>query len=217
MELADQRKAVEEQHARVSQVEQTIAEQRDFLLSFYQNIIPPEPTMADFPNDPVGYMYATDEWKAKMRDLNALSDHVMTQKRQSMAETEQQRAKRLQDEQTKLVQIMPELKDPAKFEALKQDILTLGVENYRLTRQELESIDDARYIPILKDAIAYRKLIAKRAETQKQVQGKPGFVPSGRRLDPKALKTREVQQRATQLRKTGSLEAGVAALMDLDL
>jgi len=217
MELSEQRKAVEERTARVSQVEQSIAEQRDFLLSFYQNIVPPEPTMADFPNDPVGYMYATDEWKARMRDLNQLSDYVKGQKSQQQVETQTQQAQRLEKEQVRLVELMPELKDPAKFEALKQDIMTYGVKNYGLTAEELASIDDARYIPILKKAIAYDKLVAKRAETQKQVEAKPRLVPSGRRLDPKALKSRDAQQRATQLRRTGSLDAGIAALMDLDL
>lgn len=217
MELSEQRKAFEEKAARVSQVEQSIVEQRDFLLSFYQNIIPPEPTMADYPNDPVGYMYATDEWKVRMRDLNQLSDYVKGQNAQKQSETREQQAQRLASEQAKLVQRLPELKDPAKFKAMSEDFLTYAVKGYDLTADELGAIDDSRYIHILRDAVAYRKLVAKRAETHKQVEAKPRLVPSGRRLDPKALKTRDAQQRASTLRRTGSLDAGIAALMDLDL
>ena len=217
MQESEQAKAVEERYARVETVEKSLAEQRDFLMGLYQSIIPPEPTMAEYPNDPIGYMYASEEYKVKMRDLNALSEQVNAGRQKQAQETAAQKQERLASEQTKLVQLMPELKDPAKFEALKQDIMTYGVKNFGLTPEELGSIEDARYIPILKKAIAYDKLVAKRAETQKTVNDKPRLVQSGRRLDPKALKTRDAQQRAVQLRKTGSLEAGIAALMDLDL
>jgi hypothetical protein len=36
-------------------------------------------------------------------------------------------------------------------------------------------------------------------------------------MDPKAKTSREAQQRAENLRKSGSFDAGVASLMDLNL
>ena len=48
------------------------------------------------------------------------------------------------------------------------------------------------------------------------MQSKP-VLTSKRRMDPKEKSSRESQARNDQLRKTGSFDAGVSALMDLDL
>lgn len=217
MELAEQRKAFEERHARVEHVEQTLAEQRDFLINLYQSVIPQEPSIQEFDADPLGYMRAKAEYDARIAHLNALSEQINGAKARQQFETQQEAQARLQEERKRLLEAMPDLKDPARYNAVSNDIAKYGVETYRLTNDELGSLSDHRYVQILRDAVAYRKLLAKRSETQKTVNDKPRLVQSGRRLDPKALKTRDAQQRATQLRKTGSLDAGIAALMDLDL
>ncbi len=217
MELSEQRKAFEARESNLSNVEQTLAQQRDFLVSLYQNIIPQEPSISEFDADPLGYMRAKAEYDARVAQLNDIANADMQEKARRQQIGAHNSQIRLAEERERLFQIMPDLKDPARFDAVTRDIAKYGAETYRLTNDELASLADHRFVHVLRDAVSYRKILAKRSETQKTVNDKPRLVQSGRRLDPKAMKSRDVQQRASTLRKTGTLDAGIAALMDLDL
>jgi hypothetical protein len=78
-----------------------------------------------------------------------------------------------------------------------------------------DSIDHRLY-PIFRDLAAYRRARKNLPTIKKDVQSKP-VLTGKKRMDPKAKSSRESQARNEQLRKTGSFEAGVGALMDLDL
>ena len=49
------------------------------------------------------------------------------------------------------------------------------------------------------------------------MQNKPPVMTGGKRMDPKAKISRDAQARTERLRKSGSLEDGIAALLDLNL
>jgi 5-formaminoimidazole-4-carboxamide-1-beta-D-ribofuranosyl 5'-monophosphate synthetase len=68
---------------------------------------------------------------------------------------------------------------------------------------------------ILRDAMRYRKALAKAPEVNRQVQAKPAMAKGGKRADPNARVSSDQRARSERLRKDGSLENGVARLMDL--
>jgi hypothetical protein len=75
---------------------------------------------------------------------------------------------------------------------------------------------DHRVYRIFRDLTAYRKARNRIPAVKENIQSKP-VLTGKRRMDPKEKSSRERQARNEQLRKTGSFDAGVGALMDLDL
>jgi hypothetical protein len=65
--------------------------------------------------------------------------------------------------------------------------------------------------------VKFHKALNKAPQVKQEVEKKPQMISGSRRMDPKAKTSREAQQRAENLRKSGSFDAGVAALMDLNL
>jgi uncharacterized protein YigE (DUF2233 family) len=69
---------------------------------------------------------------------------------------------------------------------------------------------------VYRDLAAYRRARKNLPAVKQAVQSKP-VLTGKKRMDPKAKSSRESQARGEHLRKTGDFDAGVSALMDLDL
>jgi hypothetical protein len=68
---------------------------------------------------------------------------------------------------------------------------------------------------VLRDAVRYRKALAKAPQVEKQVKAKPVVPIGGRRADPNARVSAQKQARSERLRSSGSIEDGIAAILDL--
>lgn len=123
----------------------------------------------------------------------------------------------VQQEQPKLMQLVPELADPAKRDATIKSISNylhgLGVDDATIA-----AIDNCQPIPmgavaisIINDAAKYRALVNAKTSKSKLVQSAPPVAKPGAAQTQTAQA--EKQQRTMQrLRKTGTLEAAAAAL-----
>jgi hypothetical protein len=219
-ELAEERKALATQKTEVEQHARTLQEQRDLILQVAQKFIPqpPDPSMMDdkSPNfDPVGYWRLKDDYERKVGELTQLQQ--ASQATQARATEEQKRQqKELREREAKLLlDAMPELKKPevyGKFWAEAVD--TMG--EYGFSAEELDGAIDHRLYRVYRDLAAYRRARKSLPTVKQAVQSKP-VLTGKKRMDPKAKSSREQQARAQQLRQTGDFDAGVNALMDLDL
>jgi hypothetical protein len=90
-------------------------------------------------------------------------------------------------------------------------------EKYGIPAEELSEAFDHRYYLIMRDLVRMHDANAKAPAVKEALQQKPALIKGGKRVDPKAQNTRSAQQRTEALRKTGSFDAGVAALMDFNL
>lgn len=206
-----------ERTKRVEQAEQTIAQNRDFLLAVYERVMPqaPDPSMID--SDPIGYMQAKENYALEVERFNQLRAMQAQEAQERQAQTQEQVKAQIERERDALFNAVPELKAPGKLEAF-QSTLVDNAKLYGVTPEEVNSIADHRQLIILRDAIAYRKLKADAAQKAKAAtEGKPKVLVGGKRMDPNTKISREKQVRSERLRKTGDLDAGIAALMDLDL
>ena len=208
-EVAESRNAIDS-------ARQTLAEQRDILVAIMQQNLPqqPDPSMLD--TDPIGYFRAKEDYDRKAAEFNQLHAMRAQELQRQQQDLEQRRQQLRASETERMIQWMPELKDPAKRQAFAQEAVSYG-EQFGITAEDIGQIEDARMLAVLRDAIAYRKLKASTPKVQKAMEGKPRILPGTKRADPKAGARREAEVRKEALRKTGTLEAGVAALMDLDL
>lgn len=218
-----------EREKSVADAARVLAEQRDILVAMYKAkaIQPPDPSQLPSPamigEDPVGYMLAKDTYDAQMRAYEAQQREfyqLQTMRQQDMQRQQQETAaelqRRLVEETERMITFLPELKDPAKREAFARNAADYAG-TYSITPEEIAEIGDARMLAVLRDAMEYQKIKVAAKSLPKALEGKPKVLSGQRRPDPKSSSAREAETRKAALRKSGSFEAGIASLMDLDL
>jgi hypothetical protein len=219
-ELAKERETLASKASEVESTAQALKQQRDFLLQASQQFLPqpPDQSMVDqsSPNfDPIGYMRAKADYEAKVQALQQL--HQMSQAEQARMEQQQQGStqERRKQEATKLLEIMPELGKSdvyQKFWAEAVDVMA----DYGFSEEEMNNTIDHRVYKLYRDLAKYKRARNYKPAAKDSLQTKP-VLTGKKRMDPTEKVSREKQVRHEQLRKTGSFDAGVSALMDLDL
>jgi hypothetical protein len=219
-ENAKERETLASQKAEIEQNARSLQEQRDFILQVAQQYVPqpPDRSLMDqsSPNfDPLRYMALKEDYESKVGALSKLEGASKAEQERLTAQQQQQR-KDLQDAEAKrLVEIMPELKKPEVYNKFWSEAVTTMSE-YGFSVEEMNESIDHRLYPIFRDLAAYRRARKNLPAVKQAVQSKP-VLTGKKRMDPKAKSSREASARTEQLRKTGDFDAGVRALMDLDL
>jgi hypothetical protein len=202
MALAEQRKAAEADHAAVRQEREHYAA---MLGQLQQQIRQAEPQI-DWDQlkvaDPQQWMVMKLEQQDReraMAGLQAEQARIDAQMQQTRAE---QQNEVLKAEETKLLEAIPEWKDPEKAKAGKAALLQAG-QNYGYSSKELAGVTDSRAVLILKKAVAYDELMAKKANLKPDVR-----EPSTRPARPGATpqKVNGVARASQRLAKSGSVE-----------
>jgi hypothetical protein len=219
-ELAKERETLASKASEVESTAQALKQQRDFLLQASQQFLPqpPDQSMVDqsSPNfDPIGYMRAKADYEAKVQALQQL--HQMSQAEQARMEQQQQGStqERRKQEAAKLLEVMPELGKSdvyQKFWAEAVDVMA----DYGFSEEEMNNTIDHRVYKLYRDLAKYKRARNYKPAAKESLQTKP-VLTGKKRMDPQEKVSREKQVRHEQLRKTGSFDAGVSALMDLDL
>jgi hypothetical protein len=219
-EVAKERETLASQKAEVEQYARTLQAQRDFILQASQQFLPqpPDESLLDQTStsyDPLRYMAAKHDYDKKVGALTQLQQAAQAD--QARLTQEQQRAqKELRDREAKmLLDAMPELKKPEVYGKFWNEAVDTMSE-YGFSAEELDGAIDHRLYKVYRDLAAYRRARKNLPAIKKDVQSKP-VLTGKKRMDPKAKSSREAQVRKGQLSKTGSFEAGVSSLMDLDL
>ena len=142
--------------------------------------------------------------------------HVTQAEQERAANEQKQKIQELRAaEGRKLLEIMPELKKPAVYSKFWQEAVETMSE-YGFSQEELDQLVDHRFYTAMRDLAAYRRARKKLPAVRETIKSKP-MLEGKRRMDPKEKTSREAKARTEQLRQTGSFDAGVNALMDLDL
>jgi len=220
-EHAEAVKVLEARRSEVDQYAQSLNQSRDYLAWVAENVLktqhPGEPPSAT--DDPFGFQ----QWQEKAyryqqhaQAYERFKAERQAEEERKSGETRQQTIDRLAREKDALFGAVPALKDPAKGKAIVEAWQHGAEEHFGITPQEFDAIGDHRMLLVLRDALAYRRLKAKAPEVQKEVTAKPA-LKGGKRGAPREADTKQKKVRSEQLRQTGSFDAGVAALMDLDL
>ena len=219
-ENAKERETLASQKAEVEKYAQTLQQQRDFLLQASQQFLPqpPDPSLMDQSSanfDPIGYMRAKDDYERKVQALNQL--HHMSQAEQGRMTQEQQQAReQVRSREAKLLlESMPELGKPDVYKKFWSEAVDTMAE-YGFSAEELNETTDHRTYKVFRDLAAYRRARAKLPQVKETVQSKP-VLTGKKRMDSNEKVSREKSARQERLRNTGTFEAGISALMDLDL
>jgi ubiquitin len=210
-EVAEQRKAVEAEAKAVEeakQVRDTYAQRlqaiEQFLTSGEDS---PEDLAAMKENDPIGYAVKVAEMTEKKEQLTQVRAEQQRLAQQQQAERQQNMAKFVQEEATKLSQVLPEFSDPTKGEQIRNEIRNYG-KNVGFTDNELAQVYDSRHVLILHKAMMYDKLQKSKPNVNKKVAQAPKMVKSGTKVKEGSRDLRK--QQMNKLKQTGKARDAAA-------
>lgn len=148
------------------------------------------------------------EHKMRKRADNLQRIHYETQQAQ-----QEELARFVQDEQSKMLSLIPEFNDPNKASALRNDMKSyLSRQGFK--DQEINSIYDSRQVMLIRDALAYDKIRRANPKVKKKVVNAPKVVKSG---SPKTAAEQNAQLRKdklNRLKKSGGVRDAAKVFRD---
>jgi hypothetical protein len=211
-----------QQLAKVAQQAQIFQQALPLIEAFAQANAPqvPQPPVND-PSDPIGN---ADRWAAyhdavqkhqaftgQMQQIMRARDQYFAQQRQ---EAERQQQEHIRLNQQKLVEVMPDMRDDAKRAQFAGEMRKFGKDVYGFSDQEIDAIGDYRIIPVLRDAIAYRKLQATKPKVADKVKDAAPVQKPGKRTSDAEQQASAYREKMARLRKSGSVDDAAALILE---
>ena len=178
--VAEERKAVEAERQAVQEAKQMRDTYAQRLEMIEQMLQPQQEENLEYlkETDPIGYSVKVAEMVQKEKQLAA----VQAERSRIQQQQEQDRQAQMQyvvaEEMQKLSAAIPEFTDPAKGEAIRNDIRTFG-KQLGFSDHELASVYDSRAVLTLYKAMQYDKLVASKPEITKKVNQAPKVMKPG--------------------------------------
>jgi len=198
--VAEERKAVEAERQAVQEAKQmrdTYAQR----LEMIEQMLVPQQQEENLEylkeTDPIGYSVKVAEMIQRDKQLAA----VQAERHRINQQQEQDRQVQMQsvvaEEMQKLSSFIPEFTDPAKGEAIRNDIRAFG-KQIGFSDNELAAVYDSRAVLTLYKAMQYDKLVASKPAITKKVNEAPKAIKSGvsKPRDSSAEETRKLKARA---------------------
>lgn len=220
-ELAAEREQISARKSEVDQQAQSLDQLREYAAWYAQTYLPqpPAPFEGDPTSDPVGYMKWTqsrDRWNEHAQAFQQFQAFQAGEQQRRTDETARQRADRDRQEADALIKAMPVLKDPQRREQAWNALVSGAQQHYGVPAEEVNSFQSHKYLLILRDALAYRRIKDKAPQVQEKVAARPAMRP-GQRMPTQAAPSKERQVLSERLSKSGSIDDAVALLSSLKI
>ena len=197
--VAEERKAVEAERQAVQEAKQMRDTYAQRLEMIEQMLQPQQEENLEYlkETDPIGYSVKVAEMIQRDKQLAA----VQAERHRINQQQEQDRQVQMQsvvaEEMQKLSSYIPEFTDPAKGEAIRNDIRAFG-KQIGFSDNELAAVYDSRAVLTLYKAMQYDKLVASKPAITKKVNEAPKAIKSGvsKPRDSNAEETRKLKARA---------------------
>ena len=197
--VAEERKVVEAERQAVQEAKQMRDTYAQRLEMIEQMLAPQQEENLDYlkETDPIGYSVKVAEMIQRDKQLAA----VQAERGRIHQQQEQDRQAQMQhvvaEEMQKLTAYIPEFTDPAKGEAIRNDIRAFA-KQVGFSDNELAAVYDSRAVLTLYKAMQYDKLVASKPAITKKVNEAPKAIKSGvsKPRDSNAEETRKLKARA---------------------
>ena len=204
--VAEERKAVEAERQAVQEAKQmrdTYAQR----LEMIEQMLVPQQQEENLEylkeTDPIGYSVKVAEMIQRDKQLAA----VQAERHRINQQQEQDRQVQMQsvvaEEMQKLSSYIPEFTDPAKGEAIRNDIRAFG-KQIGFSDNELAAVYDSRAVLTLYKAMQYDKLVASKPAITKKVNEAPKAIKSGV-SKPRDSSAEEIKKLKARARSSGSV------------
>ena len=209
--VAEERRQAQEIAARSQQAAAELAQQLQFVQQVAAQYLPKPPDPALIDTDIFQYQRDRVAYEQKMGEFQQMAQ--IQQAAAQRAEMEMQQ--RSQEELKKFLDKRPELKDPVKFAAFKENLFK-GLSEYGFTPADTAGWRDHRVFDIVSDAIKYRNIVnGKKAAVEQAKQAQPVMKPGTRNVAPPTEVQAQKQRAKEQFAKTRSVKDAGAILAHL--
>lgn len=218
-ELANQRKAQEAEFQATRGERAKYAELLPQLEQALRDATGPEPNWALVQQQqPEEFPRLWAEWQQRQQEIHAVAEERERAQRAVAQDHAEARQRHLQEQHSRLLEMLPEWKDPEKAKAEKAAIVAYAEGTAGIPREELAQITDARAILVLRKAMLYDKAQAAKPALVKRIEkvktATPGPTPQAKKPVSDLTKARQ------RLAKTGRIEdaaEGFATMLGDDL
>ena len=200
--LAEQRKAVEAERARIEEAAKLRDTYAERLQVIEQMLTQPEEDISGLKDtDPIGYAVKMAEKVEREKQLNAVREERQKVLAQQQADQQQRLSQHLAQESERLKAAIPDLADDVKGEVVRKEIRSFA-KSIGFSDQELSQVYDHRAVLTLYKAMQYDKLQKGKPAVAKKVADAPKTMKPGTatQSNPDAEATKKLMG---QLRKTG--------------
>lgn len=140
--------------------------------SIIQAAVPPEPNIDMLDTDPVGFQKAHYAREQAIRLINELHSKGAQIDKQAGGRQDEVTKEQLDNELRIALEKIPELRTNDGKAKFRDEAIKYG-KHWDLTTVEVDSITSAKELAVLKDAIAYRKLMAEKPKAVEKVKTAP--------------------------------------------
>ena len=203
-EIADQRKVVEAERAKIeeaSKLRDTYAQRLGIIEQMLKQQDSGEDLASLKETDPIGYAVKVAEQAEREKQLSAVRAEQQRIAQQQQSEQQERLKSYLAQEAQKLAEAIPEMNDPARGQAIRTDIRNFA-QKLGYSEQELSQVYDSRAVTALYKAMQYDKLMSGKGDATKKVQQAPKMLKPGTST-PEARQSQEVKQLRGRLKKSG--------------
>jgi hypothetical protein len=203
--VAEERKAVEAERQAVQEAKAMRDTYAQRLEMIEQMLTPQQEENLEYlkETDPIGYSVKVAEMIQRDKQLAA----VQAERSRINQQQEQDRQAQMQhvvaEEMQKLSSAIPEFTDPAKGEAIRNDIRAFG-KQIGFSDNELAAVYDSRAVLTLYKAMQYDKLVASKPAITKKVTEAPKAIKSGV-SKPRDSNAEELKKLKARARSSGSV------------
>ena len=162
--------------------------------------------------DPIEWVRQKEVMRERQEKFQAIQFEQQRMAQLSQHEQQQQLASHLQEQHTKLLEIIPEWKDPVKAKAEKQLLVEFG-QKTGFTPEELKAIVDHRAVVALRKAALYDQMMTKRKAITPVTNNGPRPAKPG--AAGRVSQTTEAVRAKQRLAKTGRVDDAASAIYQL--
>lgn len=177
-----------------------------------------EPNWEELRKDPARYEKERVAYLERKEQLRQLNEARQQAEQQAQATAKQTRDSRLEEQRELLMTAIPEWVDADRASKESADMVKYAMKSYGYSAEDFSEIDDHRVYVILRKAMLYDSAKGKpnKGGAKGSKPNSPSLKPGSKTPRGKGAKPAKAQQKAlSRLKKTGSIEDAVEAVMHM--
>jgi len=205
-DVATQKKQFEELQNETSQERQMLQQMMQRMQQGNIPAIPEYPPEELKKSDPFRHSQMAEEYRRAVEQRQIWDQQVKLVSDREKAEQERLHTQKLEQEAMRLAEWMPEYKDEKKRADFMIDMSKNAKQFYKLTDEQIGTVQTAEEVMILNDAVQWRKLQAsKKTKVDQKTEGaRPVVKPSAARAKG-AAKASNANKRKAAMKQSGSV------------
>lgn len=209
--ISQARKEAEVEAAAAREERQRYAQTLQALNQQLQQMQPPEVDWDKlYQENPIEWMRQRELARTRQEQVAWVQAQQQALQQRQQIEEQEAQAKTLESEREKLLEALPEWREPEKARAEKAKIVEFATNKLGFTVDEISDLYDARAVLALRKAMLYDELMSKRDQMRPTIRQKAKPMKGGVASSPQSTKVRTSKDALSRLAKSGSTRDAAA-------